>query len=488
MKLLMFVLLLISTSALYLYIKQKQSINRRNNKHNWFQGKFPKEELIEHYPLVFVHGLEGDAEDWITNNEMDELVWKKGYLSAYVQLYPKKNMWVNGEELANSLKQIYNFFEKELIVIGHSKGGIDAQAALVHFDSSPYVKSVFMLATPNYGSELADLAYSKWAQWLANLVGMKNEATYCLQTSYMRYFRHLTDKKEIIKKNDYFTLIGNDRGKMTSKLFWGGLYLSQYGENDGAVTVKSSQLPYATQVAVGNWDHYSIKQGEKVFEELSSYFNDRKPKNIIPNPMIQEKKSVLFRGGMFQNQHVETFYIDDTTRKFHLNWIGSKESTTLSLISPSGHIFSHFSVSKNEQSFFTNSFNFFISINHPETGMWQVKAFQSLQEGFFMHVFFLSDLTFRINKKQSTFCFNCSIPISSQFCKLCIDHCSQNQRLSSIIVNQTVSEKNEVPIVNQGEGMYYIELDIEGQTDKGNPFQRSVFKTYYIDSEGKMYE
>ena len=157
--------------------------------------------------LVFVHGLGRTAKDWWTAsgeygvNDMYAAAYQAGYRTAFVTLdfpenEPPHNMWDNGETLSRQLKAITGYYGVDQVdIVGHSKGGIDAQAAIVYYGAWQQVRSVFTLGTPHQGAELADLLYSDWADWLAELLGGRNDATLSMTTDYMQSFRALTDPR-----------------------------------------------------------------------------------------------------------------------------------------------------------------------------------------------------------------------------------------------------------------------------------------------------
>ncbi|UOQ45659.1 hypothetical protein MUN89_06910 [Halobacillus salinarum] len=189
-----------------------QHVAPQSNPGQWILGKTPS-FLNEHAkPLVFVHGLNSSSSTWWEDNDMYTTALNQGYQTAFVDLYPVKDMMENGELLAKVLKEIYEHFNETLIVIGHSKGGVDAQSALIYFQSSPYVERLLTLSSPHHGSPLADLAYSNWAGWLAGILGNKNDATFALQTGYMAQYRMKTDESPLITKNPLYTLGGTGWG------------------------------------------------------------------------------------------------------------------------------------------------------------------------------------------------------------------------------------------------------------------------------------
>ncbi|QTB28910.1 hypothetical protein J2D51_10065 [Lysinibacillus sphaericus] len=77
---------------------------------------------------------------------------------------------------------------------------------------------MFTLGSPHYGSELADLAYSWWTGWLADLLGEKDDGTYSLQVGEMEHFRSLIDNHPNVSKNNYYTIASTNTGPFLSAL------------------------------------------------------------------------------------------------------------------------------------------------------------------------------------------------------------------------------------------------------------------------------
>jgi triacylglycerol esterase/lipase EstA (alpha/beta hydrolase family) len=186
-------------------------------------------------------------------------------------------MWDNGKLLADKIKIISNHFEKKLIVIAHSKGGVDTQTALVYNGATPYVQRVITLSSPHHGSQLADLAYSSWAGWLADIIGSQNPGTSTLQTSYMKYFRSKTDALSNTATIPFFTFAGDNWFDGTASYILGGLYLSSFGKNDGVVTVDNAKLPGGRIVKIGPWEHTKVRTGSYVFSLIQPYLQANTP-------------------------------------------------------------------------------------------------------------------------------------------------------------------------------------------------------------------
>jgi len=188
----------------------------------WYLGDTPPNVDDSKPPIVFVQGLRGSAESWWGEtsyhgpNDMYAKAYDNGYRTAFVELYDSggegASMWDNGQLLADLLTQIRQHFGEPVNIVAHSKGGIDSQAALIHYGAWPHVGRVVTLGSPHRGSHLADLAYSWWAGWLAELLGARDEGTEVLQTGYMEYFRSVTDGHENAGKNAYYTAAGTSWG------------------------------------------------------------------------------------------------------------------------------------------------------------------------------------------------------------------------------------------------------------------------------------
>ncbi|MCB0002181.1 MAG: hypothetical protein KDH86_06490 [Anaerolineae bacterium] len=163
---------------------------------NIFYGAVPPGG--SHAPvLVFVHGLSGLALDWWTDqtyagrNEMYSRAYGAGYRTAFVNLNvddntppdcsverrPANDNYVNGAVLAQQLDAITQYYGvSQVDIIAHSKGGIDAQTAIVWSGARSKVHSLFTMGTPHQGSILVDQLWSPEGAWLAGLLGQLDDA------------------------------------------------------------------------------------------------------------------------------------------------------------------------------------------------------------------------------------------------------------------------------------------------------------------------
>jgi len=238
--------------------------------------------------LVFVHGLAGLAEDWWKDNttagpnDMYIYAYNAGYRTAFVNLNvqpdtmppqcavkrrPANDMIGNGKILSQQLAYITDHYGVDQVdVIAHSKGGIDAQAAIVYWGAAPRVRRVITLATPHQGALLADLVCTP------PLPLDCDQAMQSVRPASMALFRALTDAATIDDAIAYYSGAGN---------FWntpgtiyqltGRLLQNQPdgGDNDGAVTVASTALVGAAQLFLRPWNHAEVMQGRNAFPYIA---------------------------------------------------------------------------------------------------------------------------------------------------------------------------------------------------------------------------
>ncbi|MBF0707464.1 hypothetical protein IQ283_12780 [Alkalihalobacillus hwajinpoensis] len=462
----------------------------------WYIGDEPTTVKPGSLPLVFVHGLNSSSNTWIDQNDMDELTYNKNYQTAFIDLYPTKNMWDNGQLLANKLAEINTYFGKKVILVTHSKGGVDAQAAIVHANAQQYVDKVITLSTPHKGSQLADLAHSSWAGWLAAIIGNRNDATYSLQTGYMSYFRSVTDSTPNISSTPYYTFGGTSWGNFGGALYWGGLYLRQYGSNDGAVTVNSSRLPYGNEIRIGNWDHSSIRTGGATFNLFEPYLTQSipafAPLTSINETAASDEANVLIRGGEFKGTQVEKFDVEEDTKSISLDWMSQNEDSVITLQGPDQKTYPVTATSQDEE-MFEGAFHHQLKIDLPKAGKWKLKVKQSKKESYVMQVAYESELNQELQLKSSAKEVKLNID-ENNVVKDSIEgdiviQYSKNRKTKQKKVSQEkLSAQKSFPIKNAGEGVYHITLDVNGHTKKGASFERTILHTVYIDADGKVYQ
>jgi len=246
---------------------------------NIYYGATPSNLRAGSPVIVFIHGYSSRASTWWDGNDMYNKAFADGYRTAFVSVNPDKDMWVNGQLFNNMLGTITNRFGvNRVVVVAHSKGGLDTDAALVHYGAKNKVARVITLSSPHHGTPLADLAQSGWVSWLSGVFGQVNDATNCLQTGYASYFRSQTDNNSNNTTN--FRTVG--AWGYGGILWIPGQYLNWNGGgrwnggNDGVVTYQSSKRPNSTTLLGGygtsatNLDHSEVHKGNYMWNTVKN--------------------------------------------------------------------------------------------------------------------------------------------------------------------------------------------------------------------------
>lgn len=259
--------------------------------------------------VVFVHGYASNASVFYTGDDnMYKDVYQDGYRSAYVSLTPDKHIWTNGNMLADIIERIcLHYGVNDVVLVGWSKGGVDSDAALVHFGANARVSEVFTLSTPHHGTYLAELANS-WLLSLVNIIFMQNnDATRSLTRGYMSYFRSVTDGHPA--NNTGFTTLGGWGNGPLNRLDipQGILHLNggskASGGNDGVVPYSSSKRPGGSELFGGQYkaygwfgipyypgpsqtklDHFEVTRGGKVWPFIKGTLNGTLRTAMNPTP------------------------------------------------------------------------------------------------------------------------------------------------------------------------------------------------------------
>ena len=241
--------------------------------------------------LVFVPGLGGVASDYwgptfvveAGDNDMYAFAYRRGYRTAFVTLTergePGNDKWDNGRRLAQQITAIANYYSIDRVsVVGHSKGGIDAHAAIVGRDGdyagvASRVRNLITLSTPHQGSEMADFAMTDRGQGLLNQVGLPfkvDGALAGITTEAMASFRAEVDAKtDLNRQVRFFTAGGTSWGPQNGVLRISGSFLgSSEGASDGLVTVASTVLPSvpcSRVLFVQPYTHFDVHLGRHAF-------------------------------------------------------------------------------------------------------------------------------------------------------------------------------------------------------------------------------
>jgi hypothetical protein len=252
--------------------------------------------------LVFVPGLGGVACDWYSTgtsgnapcgsapaNDMYAYAYEKGYRTAFISpnadnTPATSSLQADASVLQTAIPRVANFYNvPQMYFIGHSKGGLDLQQAILDGGILPYVKALFTVASPNQGTALATWAFEPANQAIVQTIAkdfnfnLDIPAIADMTLANMSTFRTAADPifDQLLNK-PFFYFAGDGyfnsavtiaTGSLLRKLVPG---TDQDSQNDGLVTVGETQLSpeYSNQLGVIGADHFQMNQGDKSFFKI----------------------------------------------------------------------------------------------------------------------------------------------------------------------------------------------------------------------------
>ncbi len=464
----------------------------------WYIGNTPTNPVPNAPVLLFVPGLNNVAQIFWENNDMYQTAVDAGYQTAFIQLYDaggaSADMWNNGALLADKIQEISNHFNKPITVIAYSKGGVDTQTALTYYGAATYVDNVITLSSPHHGSQLADLAYSSWSSWLADLIGAKGDGTYAMQTGYMANFRSNIDTQPLAYYNDYYTLGGTAWGSAFSSTWYGGMYLRQYGQNDGVVTTASSRLPGGSEVAIGDWTHTTIRTGVTfpVFanqlsgDQLTGHPNSSRGKNDSTHATTNR----WLHGGPLKEHDTETIplVIENDVASVDVHLMTSGDISEVRLIDPSGRTLSPtIQSTQNEEGVFAGSTNHALTIDKPMSGQWEINITNKNNGAYLLtadydsrsliarneSIDYSHGMTYQLEMESS------QVEEQSLTATYRVTDTKDPRNSKTYTVKGTADLSKSLTFSNTNT-VYNITIDIDGKTQSGHPFKRTIIESVMI--------
>lgn len=215
--------------------------------------------------VVFVHGFSAGPEDFFGSDGFAGAAREANYRVAVVALHPDESFTTNGALLGQALPAIAAYYDvRKLVVVAHSKGGVDTDAAMLFEGRTDRVKSVITLSTPHWGTPLADLADSDWLWWLAELFGRRNPAQRAMKPASMALFRAqaAAHPRNTFEWFDVRTAGGWKYWSEPAAYYTvSGVYLanhgggSGHGGNDGVINYRDTLRPVSTEMFAGRPDN-----------------------------------------------------------------------------------------------------------------------------------------------------------------------------------------------------------------------------------------
>jgi hypothetical protein len=438
----------------------------------WYAGAIP--ENSKNSPLiVFVPGLGQTAQSWWTiddyygKNDMYEQAFIAGYRTAFVSFTAngKKSldMWQNGKILAWQLGDICKYYKtKSVILVAHSKGGVDCQTAIVYNGAGKYVEMLITLSSPHWGSQLADLAYSSAGWNFADAIDAHSNGCYVLQTEYMKDFRKTTDNNIIVVSN-FKTLGGYGQGPALTKLWAGTHILDKYGANDGVVTEQSSHNPSGNHVASLKFNHAQMRTGKYIWAYLHTLIKGQPL--IFPDEAEKistfKSNGNIVRGGKIINVIDETFFVDSNTHSMQVN-LSITSLVVAKLSSPDGALFNSNALQKLSDGQHMLQF----IIEKPKPGKWKLTSEKSTG-AYLVVIQFLGNLATDTPKIQN-------LKVSYKILKTYPDH-------YELVSEHNSNLEKDTSLSNIKNGIYNIETTHSGELIDGSPYNRTSINSMMIN-------
>ena len=372
--------------------------------------------------LLFVHGWNSDATTWSGSNDMEAKATAAGYRAAFLDVYADRAMWDNGPIISGAVDQVKAHFPgASVVLVCHSKGGVDGQTALVYYGASAKVDRLITLGTPHRGTPIADLAWSSWAGWLTGLLGSKNEGNRVLQTGYMASFRIQTDAKPEAHIVPLYTAGGTKAGPWFSSYWYGGIAIGR--TSDGVVPLDSTNLPYQrAELFTRSWNHAEVKQGSNAWPYLQASLATPTLAAFAPAqatlatvaPAIAPGHALdrLYRGGTTDAGMAEfSFPVDAGQSSLQVLVQTSTTPRRALLITPSGGIhvlrgaqtgFLHRGEAADPgNEAFRGSINRQALIAQPEAGLWRVQLSAQGEDAYFFTAIFPGDAIHTVSAAEA---------------------------------------------------------------------------------------
>ncbi|HEY2388070.1 MAG TPA: fibronectin type III domain-containing protein [Candidatus Binatia bacterium] len=217
--------------------------------------RYAREDLADPVKpvIVFLHGWNSDTSIWDDRGTgFYGPAIDAAYRVALVGLHGDRDFMTNAAIVSQTLPVIAAHYDvRKVVIVAHSKGGVDADAALILNGSSDYVTTMMTLGTPHTGTPLADLVDEPGFSSLPFIGQFRNEAQRSMKPAAMALFRAQVNGNPRNASLDIRTFGGwdytNVRKLEDLELLTTGSFLDAYAfvhANDGIV-------PYAASIRPG---------------------------------------------------------------------------------------------------------------------------------------------------------------------------------------------------------------------------------------------
>ena len=471
--------------------------------------------------IVFVHGYSGLAIDWWLrvpsfDNDMYVRAYNAGYRTAFVNLnvdpaaancavarLPAKSMIYDGYVLGQQLAVItQRYGVAKVDIVAHSKGGIDSQAAVLWFGGAARVRNIFTLSTPHQGSLLADLLWSPQGAALGWLLGRRDDATFSLRTGSMQLFRSVADPSPVDDGISYYSAAGTEWRNGGVALGLTGAWLEAQptgGVNDGAVTVNSTYLPYASTLFQQPWSHLQMYMGRNAFpyiqavlqganapaapSAMRSLFLPYLAKGERATPLNSLTLGGIVHGGSLQGPIHEELPVEPQTRSVQFTLYTAGEALDAAMVGPDGSVHPLQAAPAAGYGLPPMAATQQVTVQQPSPGGWQLRVDGSATGGYLLtadldsplHVQ-LQGLPDRVLTPGETVRLSASGPAGSVVHRLAVQLSSKTGNISGFSADES---RLDVPLP-QVQGLYGLSVTVTGETADGHSFERTFVRSVAV--------
>ena len=242
--------------------------------------------------MLFVHGLCLSDQSWIRNgrNHAEILANKLGYTPLFLRYNTGLSITENGQQLAVMLESLLKncpFTPEELVIVGHSMGGLVTRSAVYHGGQTDhewleYLGGLAFLGTPHQGAPL-----ERGGNWLDRLLDLSPYAAPFARIGKKRS-AGITDLRDgcITGQGDgsvslpdsvnCYVIAGTlakSQSQIHQKLIGDGLVPVDSAIGRSKDPQRSLQIPESHQCIVFETGHLELLGNSTVFNRLNDWFS-----------------------------------------------------------------------------------------------------------------------------------------------------------------------------------------------------------------------
>jgi pimeloyl-ACP methyl ester carboxylesterase len=265
---------------------------------------------------VFLHGLGETENSWRLNGRKPDpevtitygsrLAADAGFTPLYLRYNTGLHISVNGKLLADLLTSLFSAWPtpvEEVIMVGHSMGGLVARSACYYGERSgdpwiPSVRHVFYLGSPHLGAPLERVAsYSTWAlsgteltRPLASLINRRSAGIKDLRFGYvvdddwsdcdpdacLRSHRH---NVSLLSSAEHYSISATISSRQRHPLGWifGDLLVPPASAHGHHPRNRNVDFPRDHRYHLGNSHHFDLLNHPDVYDVIDACLRQRRP-------------------------------------------------------------------------------------------------------------------------------------------------------------------------------------------------------------------